>query len=89
MIRWTFFFDEGNVKSEVKDDEEDAKIQAFVYEGGKGLLRLPGEKIDILINLHRVKCIAREIVDEEAERQAAEAAAAQALEESKPEPVMV
>lgn len=72
MIRWIFFFEEGNVKSDVKNEEEDKRIQEFVDANPKGILQLPAEKCDIYINLDRVKCFARSIVDEEAEQLASD-----------------
>lgn len=60
MIRWTFFFEEGNIKSDVKEEAEDVRISEFILEQPRGLLYLPGEKVDIYLNLAMVKCTVRE-----------------------------
>lgn len=67
-IRWMFFFDEGNVKSDLTNEQEDKRIEEFLLENGQGMLRLPGDHADILVNLSRVKCISRQEVDLEAEK---------------------
>ncbi len=68
MIRWIFFFEEGNIKSDVSNEEEDNRISDFVDQNPEGTLYLPGDTLDLYVNLNRVKCIARQIVDEEAEK---------------------
>lgn len=60
MIRWTFFFEEGNIKSDVKEEAEDVRISEFILEQPRGLLYLPGDKVDIYLNLAMVKCTVRE-----------------------------
>jgi len=70
MIRWVFFFEEGNVKTDVTKEDEDKRIQEFIDSNPRGTLYLPSEKVDIYINLDRVKCFCRSIVDEEAELRA-------------------
>lgn len=77
MIRWVFFFEEGNVKTDVTKEEEDVRIQEFVDANPKGILQLPTGKVDIYINLDRVKCFCRSIIDEDAEQEANAAAIAQ------------
>jgi len=77
IIRWTFFFEEGNVKTDVDNEEQDEAISQFVEESNPGLLRLPGDEVQIFVNMSRVKCTVRQIVDKEAERIAMEKAQAQ------------
>lgn len=64
MIRWTFYFDEGSVSSEVTNDEEDQRIGDIVNgaDGISGIswLSLPGEQFDMQVNLCKVKCVIRE-----------------------------
>lgn len=73
-IRWTFFFDEGNVQSTVEVEEEDLRI-ANAVENGEGWLELPGEKTDMHVNFKHVKLICREIIDEEKKPEPAAASA--------------
>ncbi len=72
MIRWVFYFEEGSVKTETISDEDDVKIRGYVRDNPKGTLLLPNAEMEIWVNLEHVKCITRQIVDEEAERKAAE-----------------
>ena len=65
MRRWTFFFDEGNIKSEVSTDEEHTRISALVKEDPRGMLFLPGDNLDIYVNLSMVKCIASQPLTQE------------------------
>lgn len=88
MIRWTFVFEEGNVRSDVKEDAEDARIAEFIAASPSGLLMMPGETTTLFINLSRVKCIGRSIVDEEAEKLAAAQAEAAALVAAQPAEVI-
>ncbi len=74
MIRWIFFFEEGNVKSDVTDEQEDARIQEFLESNPKGILHLPAGDTDIYVNLDRVKAFSRSIVNEQAESAKEEAA---------------
>ena len=57
MIRWTFFFEEGNINSDVKDEAEDMRIREFLSK--QKLLHLPGDEIDIYVNPAMVKCTVR------------------------------
>jgi len=59
LIRWTFFFEEGNVKTDVKEEKEDARIFDFVNDSSSSVLLLPGDGTDLYVNLNHVKCIAR------------------------------
>lgn len=61
-IQWIFFFDEGNVKSDVAEEAEDARIADFVFDSPTGVLHLPGKETDLWINLAMVKCVARTTV---------------------------
>jgi hypothetical protein len=72
MIKWTFFFDEGNFACEVMDNEEDQRIETFCRECPKGILFLPNEKTNLWVNLGMVKCVARQILtaQEAADQQA-------------------
>lgn len=74
MIRWTFFFEEGNIKSDVKEEAEDVRISEFILQEPRGLLYLPRDKIDIYLNLAMVKCTVREAEAQEAVPPAPESA---------------
>lgn len=63
-IQWIFFFDEGQVKSDVNEESEDIRIADFLCEDPTGVIRLPGKETDLWINLALVKCIARTIVQQ-------------------------
>ena len=60
MIRWTFYFEEGNIKSDVIEPLEDKRISEFITEQPRGLLFLPGNDVDIYVNLANVKCTVRQ-----------------------------
>ena len=62
MIRWTFFFEEGSVISEVKDEKEDERCLNFLRDFSHSWLDIPGTNADLHINLMRVKLISRETV---------------------------
>lgn len=64
MIRWTFFFDEGNIKTDIKEIAEDRRIRGTIDTDMNGLLYLPGDQTDIIINLSKVKCFVREELQE-------------------------
>ena len=73
MIRWTFYFmGEGNVKSDILTDEEDDRIERFIELhsssrfGRNKTLKLPAPMTNIHINLDMVKCITREMLDDNA-----------------------
>lgn len=68
-IQWIFFFDEGNVKSDVTEEVEDVRIADFLFESPTGVLNLPGKETDLWINLARVKCVARTILKKEEQPQ--------------------
>lgn len=73
MIRWTFYFNEGNVTSTINTEEEDKRIAEMINEGG--LLMLTGEP-QIMINLVHVKAITRECFTKEQQEEAKLAALA-------------
>lgn len=62
MIRWTFFFDNGSVSSNVDDEENDSIIDELIHEDG--LIRLPGNP-EAYVNMKLVKAITREEVQEQ------------------------
>ena len=55
--RWTFYFDQENIRSDVRDLEEHARIEEFVMNCPHEILRLPGDQACIYVNLSRVKCV--------------------------------
>lgn len=63
MIKWTFFFDEGNVSSTVDKEEEDLRILSLIDTSG--IIELPNEKFDLYVNMALVKCTSREVVNAE------------------------
>lgn len=63
MIRWTFYFDQGNVSSEVHNESDDREIAELVEEAS-GLIWIPGNP-QIYVNLDHTKAITREIVQEQ------------------------
>lgn len=65
MIRWTFFFDNENVKSDVTTEEEDCRIADVISNCPGTTLYIPGNNADFYINLKMVKCVLRQIVEEE------------------------
>ncbi len=65
MIKWTFFFNDGNVNSIVHNEEEDQRISEWV-DDPVGLLYLPGDKFDMYVNIDQCKAIVREIVHPDA-----------------------
>ena len=65
MIKWTFFFNDGNVNSIVHNEEEDQRISEWV-DDPVGLLYLPGDKFDMYVNIDQCKAIVREIVQPDA-----------------------
>ena len=64
MIKWTFFFNEGNVNSVVTAEEEDMRIMQELDT--QGVLMIPGEKFDLYVNMSLVKCTAREVMNDNA-----------------------
>lgn len=63
MIKWTFFFNEGNLAATVSTEEEDLRILNSL--DSTGILEIPNEKYDLYVNLALVKCTAREVVDDQ------------------------
>jgi uncharacterized protein YpmS len=65
MIRWTFFFDEGSVQNDVIEEEENLRISQILEQKElSGWISVAGKDTDILINLARVKMIAKQLLDE-------------------------
>lgn len=66
ITRWTFYFDQDNLRSNVKVEAENLRIAQFIQDNPKGLLRLTiTNQDDIYVNLDMVKCIACQVVTEE------------------------
>lgn len=66
ITRWTFYFDQDNLRSEVKDEAENLRIGQYIADNPKGLLRLcVSEGNDIYVNLSMVKCFACQIFTEQ------------------------
>ncbi len=55
--RWTFYFDQENIRSDVADLEEHARIEEFVTNCPFDILQLPGDQACIYVNLAMVKCV--------------------------------
>ncbi len=62
VARWTFYFEEGHIASDVSVDCEDERISNCV-EIPHGIFKLPGETLDLWVNMDRVKCVSRQEVD--------------------------
>lgn len=62
MIRWTFFFDNGSVSSNVDDEENDSMLEELIH--ADGMIRLPGNP-EAYVNMKLVKAITREEVQEQ------------------------
>lgn len=65
MIRWTFYFDEGNVQSDTKDDLEDSRIRSFINEKQSSFMSVKNQEMEIYVNMNLVKCITRQEISEE------------------------
>jgi hypothetical protein len=65
MIRWTFYFDEGSVISDVKDEGEDVRIANYV--DGLELFEFKAAEVEFYLNPEKLKLIARQIVSDEAQ----------------------
>lgn len=63
MIRWTFYFEEGNVVSDITEDLEDVRVQKLV--DSIGLFPFKNPQLDFYINPEKVKLVSRQIVDTE------------------------
>lgn len=57
ITRWTFYFDQENIRSDVSNPDESDRIKEYITACPDGMLSLPGDKAHIYINLARVKCI--------------------------------
>lgn len=75
MIKWTFAFEESHIAVEVRDEAEDKRIAACL-ETPDLLLYAPGQGRDAYVNLRAVKVVIREEINEEALKDAQEAAPA-------------
>ena len=64
--RWTFYFDQENIRSDVSDMEEHLRIEEFVSKCPMEILKLPGAQACIYVNLSMVKCaVVVDISDEQ------------------------
>lgn len=66
MIKWTFYFEQGNVVSDIRCEEDDLRIAEWVNDP-EGLLYIRGSNYDLYINYDHVKAIVREVVEEQAQ----------------------
>lgn len=62
MIKYTFFFNDGNLATDVHEDAEDTRIRSSL--ASTGILEVKNAKYDLYVNLSLVKCTAREVIDE-------------------------
>jgi hypothetical protein len=66
LIRWTFFFEEGAIATELNEDEEGTLRDRGLIrdiENEENWLTIPHPEIDTRVNLNRVKAITRQIVE--------------------------
>ena len=61
MIRWRFYFDQGDVTTEPETEDEDNAIMDNITERPYDLLDLSNSKGNLFVNLRLVKCITRTI----------------------------
>jgi len=68
--RWTFYFNENSERSDSKvvqsdavTEYEDERIRTFMRKTPKGTLYLPGNVLEVWVNLEYVKCVSRQMVD--------------------------
>jgi hypothetical protein len=64
MIKWTFFFDEGNVSTVVNSEEEDLRISEWA-DSPTEFLHIPNSKFDMYVNPSMVKAFVREMIEQE------------------------
>jgi hypothetical protein len=64
-FKWVFYFEEGSIQSESYIAQEDERIRDFITNDPKGTLSLPGSDMEIWVNLDKVKCTTRQVLDEE------------------------
>lgn len=86
MIRWTFFFEQGSIKSEVTETDEDERIASDLQHFATGFLKLHGDVTDIYVNLHLVKCVARQELTQDQLDQELKAQEAQNVQTTAPQP---
>ncbi len=60
MVRWTFCFKEGNIRSDAREEAEDLRLCKFMVENPTGVLYLPGDEMDIYLNMKMVKFTVRQ-----------------------------
>jgi hypothetical protein len=67
-IRWTFFFEEGNVCSETVEEKEDKRIQnAVENQIKKPIIFFPNKEIAMYVNFTKVKLISRQEINDNPE----------------------
>lgn len=65
ITRWTFYFDQENIRSDVSNPEESERIGLYVTQCPEGMLELPGDAATIYVNLSMVKCIVKVAISDE------------------------
>ncbi len=60
MVRWTFCFEEGHIKSDAREEAEDLRLCKFMVENPTGVLYLPGDEMDVYLNMEMVKFTVRQ-----------------------------
>jgi hypothetical protein len=65
ITRYTFYFNQDNIRSDVSNDEESTRITAFIKHHPHDMLKLPGDNADIYVNLALVKCIGKMSISQE------------------------
>ncbi len=79
--RWTFYFDQENIRSDVSNPIESDRIKDFINCDPKGMLELPGVEATIYMNLSMVKCIVKvPVTDEQLAAEKAQAVEPAAVE---------
>ena len=61
MIKWTFYYEQGSVVADAKDEIEYMHYSDAVYDG-EGFLHIEGKDIDLHVNMAFVKLATRQIV---------------------------
>ena len=69
FIRWTFVINDKPVAVEVRDENEDKRISAFIDAGEEMLLFVPGAGKDAYVNLALTGVILREVVNEDSKQE--------------------
>ncbi len=65
ITRYTFYFNQDNIRSDVSSEEESTRIAAFIKHHPHDMLKLPGDNADIYVNLSMVKCIGKVSMSQE------------------------